>query len=129
MTRIAIDAMGGDFAPRAIVEGAVWAAVEYNIPIELVGKQYDIERELDRIDQEGLICQIGGGLFPPKKLKVNTKSLDIKIKSFQIVHYSSFYIDSIILLFISNTRFINQNYAIAIITLLSTIPIASLVTT
>ena len=79
MTRIAIDAMGGDFAPRAIVEGAVWAAVEYNIPIELVGKQYDIERELDRIDQEGLICQIGGGLFPPKKLKVNTKSLDIKI--------------------------------------------------
>ena len=79
MTRIAIDAMGGDFAPRAIVEGAVWAAVEYNIPIELVGKQYDIERELDRIDQEGLVCQIGGGLFPPKKLKVNTKSLDIKI--------------------------------------------------
>ena len=73
MTRIAIDAMGGDNAPKAIVEGAVWAAMEYNIPIELVGKLYDIERELDRIDQEGILCSVGGGIFPPKRIKVNTK--------------------------------------------------------
>ena len=46
MTRIAIDAMGGDHAPHEIVAGAVWAAYEYNVPIELVGKQEDIEREL-----------------------------------------------------------------------------------
>ncbi len=78
MTRIAIDAMGGDNAPRAIVEGAVWAAMEYNIPIELVGKLYDIERELDRIDQEGIVVSVGGGMLPPKRIKVNTKSLDIK---------------------------------------------------
>ena len=26
MSRIAIDAMGGDYAPRAIVEGTLWAA-------------------------------------------------------------------------------------------------------
>ncbi len=78
MTRIAIDAMGGDNAPRAIVEGAVWASMEYNIPIELVGKLYDIERELDRIDQEGIVCSVGGGIFPPKRIKVNLKSLDIK---------------------------------------------------
>jgi phosphate acyltransferase len=77
MTRIAIDAMGGDFAPKAIVEGAVWAAMEYNIPIELVGKLYDIERELDRIDQEGIVCS-SGGLFPPKRIKVNLSKLDIK---------------------------------------------------
>ena len=38
MTRIAIDAMGGDHAPREIVKGAVWAALDYNVPIELVGK-------------------------------------------------------------------------------------------
>ena len=76
MTRIAIDAMGGDYAPKAVVEGAVWAAMEYNIPIELVGKLYDIERELDRIDQEGLV--VGGGIFPARKIKVNTKALDIK---------------------------------------------------
>jgi len=78
MTRIAIDAMGGDNAPKAIVEGAVWAAMEYNIPIELVGKLYDIERELDRIDQEGIVVSVGGGIFPPKRIKVNTKNLDIK---------------------------------------------------
>ena len=77
MTRIAIDAMGGDYAPRAAVEGAVWAAVEHNIPIELVGKLYDIERELDRIDQEGIV-QSSGGILPVKRIKVNTKNLDIK---------------------------------------------------
>lgn len=77
MTRIAIDAMGGDYAPKAIVEGAVWAAMEYNIPIELVGKLYDIERELDRIDQEGIVIE--QGMFKPKKIKVNTKKLDIKL--------------------------------------------------
>ncbi len=77
MTRIAIDAMGGDNAPRAIVEGAVWAAMEYNIPIELVGKLYDIERELDRIEQEGLVCS-AGGIMPPQRLKVDFSKLDIK---------------------------------------------------
>ena len=79
MTRIAIDAMGGDYAPRAIVEGAVWAAMEYNIPIELVGKLYDIERELDRINQEGIV--IDKGMFKPTRIKVNTKKLDIKLTS------------------------------------------------
>ena len=77
MTRIAIDAMGGDNAPRAIVEGAVWAAMEYNIPIELVGKLYDIERELDRIEQDGIVISFGG-ILPPRRIKVNLKSLDIK---------------------------------------------------
>ena len=77
MTRIAIDAMGGDNAPRAIVEGAVWAAMEYNIPIELVGKLYDIERELDRIEQDGIVISFGG-ILPPKRIKVNLKNLDIK---------------------------------------------------
>lgn len=79
MTRIAVDAMGGDHAPRAIVEGAVWAAMEYNIPIELVGKLYDIEREIDRIDQEGIVVSAGAGLFPPRRIRVNTKNLDIKL--------------------------------------------------
>ena len=77
MSRIAIDAMGGDYAPKAVVEGAVWAAMEYNIPIELVGKMYDIERELDRIEQEGIVVE--KGIFKPKKIKVNTKKLDIKL--------------------------------------------------
>lgn len=77
MARIAVDAMGGDNAPKAIVEGAVWASMEYNIPIELVGKLHDIERELDRIDKEGIVVS-SGGMLRPKRIRVNTKSLDIK---------------------------------------------------
>ena len=46
MTRIAIDAMGGDHAPHEIVAGAVWAAQEYGVALELVGKQDRIEQEL-----------------------------------------------------------------------------------
>ncbi len=78
MTRIAIDAMGGDYAPKEIVEGAVWGAWDYNVPIELVGKQDKIERELDRIEQEGIVY-LGGGLFKPKRIKIDLKKLDIKI--------------------------------------------------
>ena len=35
MARIAIDAMGGDYAPRAIVEGSLWAAQEYGVALQL----------------------------------------------------------------------------------------------
>ena len=45
MTRIALDAMGGDNAPQEIIYGAVWAAYEYGVAIELVGKQDKIEYE------------------------------------------------------------------------------------
>ena len=47
MTRIAVDAMGGDYAPGEIVKGAVWAAHDYNIPIELVGKIDEIQKVLE----------------------------------------------------------------------------------
>ena len=58
MSRIAIDAMGGDYAPRAIVEGAVWAAQEYGVGLELVGRQEDIQAELDRIKAAGCVYSI-----------------------------------------------------------------------
>lgn len=44
--RIAIDAMGGDFAPSAIVEGAVSAAQDSSINLILVGDQEQINLEL-----------------------------------------------------------------------------------
>ena len=50
MTRIAIDAMGGDHAPFEIVAGAVWAAAEYGVALELVGKQDIIEDCLEKIE-------------------------------------------------------------------------------
>lgn len=43
---IAVDAMGGDFAPRAVVEGAVQAVREYGIEVLLVGHREVITREL-----------------------------------------------------------------------------------
>ena len=77
MTRIAIDAMGGDHAPREVVAGAVWAASEYGVAIELVGKQDRIEYELDKIRNEGIITSAGG--FKDKKVKFDLSKLDIKI--------------------------------------------------
>ena len=80
MTRIAIDAMGGDNAPRATIEGAVWAAHDYKVPIELVGKEDVIQAELDRIAKQGINHNHGGFLkyFYPK-VKVDLSKLDIKI--------------------------------------------------
>jgi len=48
--RIALDAMGGDFAPREIVAGAVLAAAELESlsQLFLVGDQTAVERELSR---------------------------------------------------------------------------------
>lgn len=43
--KIAVDAMGGDFAPQSIVEGAILAAREHGIPIALVGEEKTIRRE------------------------------------------------------------------------------------
>jgi len=44
--KIAIDAMGGDLAPKAVVEGAVRAARDFAIAVCLVGDRTVIEREL-----------------------------------------------------------------------------------
>ena len=78
MTRIAIDAMGGDHAPHEIVAGAVWAAYEYNVPIELVGKSEDIQRELDKIRLNGFVSDCGQK-GSKKRIMVDTSKLDIKI--------------------------------------------------
>ena len=46
---IAVDAMGGDHAPQAIVEGAVHASREYGIEVLLVGNRDSIARELKQV--------------------------------------------------------------------------------
>lgn len=52
--RIAVDAMGGDFAPAAIVAGAVDAVRALDARVLLVGDRAAVERELD-----------GAGSLPP----------------------------------------------------------------
>ncbi len=44
--KIAVDAMGGDFAPQTIVEGAVLAAREHGVPVLLVGDEKAVRAEL-----------------------------------------------------------------------------------
>ncbi|MEM8930419.1 MAG: phosphate acyltransferase PlsX [Acidobacteriota bacterium] len=49
--QIAVDAMGGDYSPRAVVEGAVQASAE-GVRILLVGAERQIRVELDRLGPE-----------------------------------------------------------------------------
>jgi len=46
--RIAVDGMGGDYAPKEIVEGAILAAAEYGFDIIIVGDKAKIEAELSK---------------------------------------------------------------------------------
>lgn len=48
--KIVVDAMGGDYAPSAIVEGAVLAAREYGVRIVLVGQSDKIHDELAKYE-------------------------------------------------------------------------------
>src|SRR6202046_3527983 len=48
MTTIALDAMGGDHAPRAEVEGAILAARELGVRVLLVGIEATLRHELNR---------------------------------------------------------------------------------
>jgi glycerol-3-phosphate acyltransferase PlsX len=50
---IAVDAMGGDSAPRVVVEGAVAAAVDLGLETLLVGRRREIESELKRLAYSG----------------------------------------------------------------------------
>jgi phosphate acyltransferase len=56
--RIAVDAMGGDYAPQAIVDGAVEAARAFSVEILLVGQQIVVERELAKYNTRGLKIEI-----------------------------------------------------------------------
>ena len=47
MIRIAVDAMGGDHAPAAIVDGAVAAARHLDIQVSLVGAPTAVGQALD----------------------------------------------------------------------------------
>ncbi|MCK5305646.1 MAG: phosphate acyltransferase PlsX, partial [Candidatus Omnitrophica bacterium] len=46
--KIAIDAMGGDFAPKSTIEGAIQAANEYGYEIILVGEEFFLKKELSK---------------------------------------------------------------------------------
>jgi glycerol-3-phosphate acyltransferase PlsX len=58
MITVAVDAMGGDHAPRPEVEGAVVAAREFGVRILLVGLAPELKRELAKHPHRGLPIEI-----------------------------------------------------------------------
>ena len=50
MLTIAVDAMGGDHAPKAEVEGAIRAARSLGVKVILVGQQDLVRRELEQYE-------------------------------------------------------------------------------
>ena len=78
MTRIAVDAMGGDHAPYEIVAGAVWAAQEYGVGLELVGKIDEIQNVLDEVKNKGFLTDKGRA-GRKHRIKVDYTKLDIKL--------------------------------------------------
>jgi len=51
MIQIAVDAMGGDFAPRHVVDGALAASRHFDLGVTLVGPAATIEAELARFPE------------------------------------------------------------------------------
>jgi glycerol-3-phosphate acyltransferase PlsX len=58
MTTIALDAMGGDSAPRVEVEGAIQAARELGVNVILVGQQDVVKRELGKHSHRSLPIEV-----------------------------------------------------------------------
>jgi phosphate acyltransferase len=58
MITIAVDAMGGDHAPRPEVEGSVLAAREFGVRILLAGQPAEVRRELARHSLRGLAVEV-----------------------------------------------------------------------
>jgi glycerol-3-phosphate acyltransferase PlsX len=56
--KIAVDAMGGDFAPAEIIKGAIIGAREYDVGVILVGPQELIQADLIKYDTLGLDIEI-----------------------------------------------------------------------
>lgn len=48
--KVAVDAMGGDFGPKVTVEGAIKAAKEYKIEVQLVGVEDIIKKEFEKLN-------------------------------------------------------------------------------
>jgi glycerol-3-phosphate acyltransferase PlsX len=58
MTTIAVDAMGGDHAPRPEVEGSILAARQLGVKILLVGQPAELRKELAKHSVKGLSIEI-----------------------------------------------------------------------
>ena len=68
--RVAVDAMGGDFAPGEIIKGAVMAAEQKDVDVFLIGLPDIVEAELAKHDTAGLPIH----LVPAEEVIVETEN-------------------------------------------------------
>ncbi|HLG21980.1 MAG TPA: phosphate acyltransferase PlsX [Candidatus Manganitrophaceae bacterium] len=66
--KIALDAMGGDHAPGAVVEGAVIAAREFGVEIILVGDEKEVQKELSKHSARDLPLSV---VHAPQKVEMD----------------------------------------------------------
>lgn len=73
---IAVDAMGGDFAPRNVVQGAIAARREFGFSLALVGREAELHRELGQdasgieiVDAPEVVAMDEPALSPIRKKK------------------------------------------------------------
>jgi len=65
--KIAVDAMGGDFAPEMAVKGAILAARKFNVNIVLVGEEDAIKEEIEKNSGTDLSIEI---CHAPEKIEM-----------------------------------------------------------
>lgn len=56
--KVAVDAMGGDYAPRELVLGALEAVREFGIEVTLVGDRDSIEKEINKSSQQRKVDKV-----------------------------------------------------------------------
>ncbi len=83
LPRIAVDAMGGDFAPREIVKGAIKAVGSIPVQIVLVGDEVEIKKIFGRekLDRISIVhaSQVIGMDEPPASAVKNKKDSSINV--------------------------------------------------
>lgn len=90
--KIAVDVMGGDYAPREIVKGVLQAAAEYGAAVILVGDEEQIRAELvDLVDYDttGLVSIVHApeviGMREPPAVAVRRKKNSSIVRATQLV--------------------------------------------
>jgi len=82
--RIALDAMGGDFAPEEMIKGAVAASLELPLEVILVGEEARIKKELSRYRHQGKISlrpasEVIGNEEPPVQAVKQKKNSSLNV--------------------------------------------------
>lgn len=96
--KIVVDAMGGDFAPQAVIEGVIQAVKEFDVKITLVGLEDQIRTELNKHNCSPDLFEIIHapevvGMDEPAKTPIRTKkqsSISVGINLLKKPGYDAF---------------------------------------